>query len=61
MLASSLQTAHNLIVLPDLVSSLVVDLTEAVQMRIRASFDMSSLAREMGGKGALVSSILLHC
>jgi hypothetical protein len=50
MLASSLQTAANLSVLPSMVSSLVSDLTEAVEMRIRATFDMHSLAREMAAK-----------
>ena len=52
VLATSLQTAYNLSVLPTLVASLVADLTEAVESRIRSSFDMASLAREVGGKGA---------
>lgn len=51
LLASSLQTAHNLSVLPSLVESLVTDLTEAVSRKIKACFDMASLAREVGGKG----------
>jgi hypothetical protein len=50
VLASSLQTAANLSVLPSMVSSLVSDLTEAVEMRIRAAFDMHSLSREMAAK-----------
>ena len=59
LLASSLQTAFNLSVLPSLVSSLVADLTEAVQQRIKASFDMASLAREMNGKGVFINSLCL--
>ncbi|GAA6033903.1 hypothetical protein JCM8097_000395 [Rhodosporidiobolus ruineniae] len=52
LLASSLQTAHNLSVLPSLVESLVGDLTDLVFRKVRACFDMSSLAREMAGKEA---------
>lgn len=51
LLASSLQTAHNLSVIPSLVESLVMDLTDAVSRKIKACFDMASLAREVGGKG----------
>ena len=51
ILASSLQTAANLAVMPALVASLVADLTEAIELRIRATFDMATLAREMSGKG----------
>ncbi|GAA5877371.1 hypothetical protein JCM8547_003010 [Rhodosporidiobolus lusitaniae] len=51
-LASSLQTAHNLSVLPSLVESLTVDLNELVYRKVKACFDMASLAREMAGKEA---------
>jgi len=47
MLASSLQVAHNLRVLPDLVNNLVTDLAEAVEGRIRYAFDLSRLAKEV--------------
>ncbi|GAA6004235.1 hypothetical protein JCM10207_002497 [Rhodosporidiobolus poonsookiae] len=52
LLASSLQTAHNLSVLPSLVDSLVVDLNQLVFRKVKACFDMGSLAREMAGKEA---------
>ncbi|GAA5999182.1 uncharacterized protein JCM10292_001650 [Rhodotorula paludigena] len=50
LLASSLQTAHNLSVLPSLVESLVGDLTALVFRNVKACFDMSSLAQEIGSK-----------
>ena len=46
LLASSLQTAYNLSVLPNLVTSLVQDLTEAVESRIKNAFDVNGLARD---------------
>ncbi|GAA5842073.1 hypothetical protein JCM11251_002004 [Rhodosporidiobolus azoricus] len=52
LLASSLQTAHNLSVLPSLVESLVGDLNDLVFRKVKACFDMSSLAREMAAKEA---------
>lgn len=61
MLASSLQTAHNLRVLPDLVNNLVTDLSDAVDGRIRFAFDLSRIAKEIVGKGPLlVSFIICH-
>ncbi|GAA5903350.1 hypothetical protein JCM6882_008146 [Rhodosporidiobolus microsporus] len=50
LLASSLQTAHNLSVLPSLVESLVADLNDLVFRKVKACFDMASLAREMAAK-----------
>lgn len=50
-LASSLQTASNLGILPDLVSRLVRDLSEAVEDRIRNAFDLSSISKEIVAKG----------
>ncbi|GAA5906661.1 hypothetical protein JCM5296_006448 [Sporobolomyces johnsonii] len=50
LLASSLQTGHNLSVLPSLVDSLVGDLNNLVYRKVKACFDMGSLAREMVGK-----------
>lgn len=52
MLASSLQTAHNLRVLPGLVQSLVADLTDAVEKRIRMAFDMALISKDISAKGA---------
>jgi hypothetical protein len=50
LLASSLQTAHNLRVLPSLVANLVTDLASAVESRIRSAFDMAAISKEMVGK-----------
>ncbi|GAA6016444.1 hypothetical protein JCM11491_002415 [Sporobolomyces phaffii] len=50
LLASSLQTSYNLSVLPSLVESLVADLNELVYRKVKACFDMTSLAREIGTK-----------
>ncbi|KAM0790242.1 hypothetical protein ACM66B_005551 [Microbotryomycetes sp. NB124-2] len=50
LLASSLQTAHNLSVLPALVEGLVASLTDLVAKKIKAVFDMASIAREVGHK-----------
>jgi hypothetical protein len=51
-LASSLQTAHNLRVLPELVQSLVIGLSDSIDERIRYAFDTGRISREMVGKGA---------
>ena len=56
LLASSLQTAHNLSVLPSLVDSLTTDLADLVSRKIKAAFDMASLAREINGRGSLTRS-----
>lgn len=53
LLASSLQTAYNLRVLPDLVNNLVSDLADAVEGRIRYAFDLSRLAKEVLPKGMI--------
>ncbi|KAF7792362.1 hypothetical protein EIP86_003398 [Pleurotus ostreatoroseus] len=50
LLASSLQTAHNLRVLPELVQNLVSDLSDAVEARIRSAFDLSRIAKEITSK-----------
>ncbi|KAI0329225.1 hypothetical protein GY45DRAFT_1325329 [Cubamyces sp. BRFM 1775] len=50
MLASSLQTAHNLRVLPDLVQNLVSDLSEAVEGRIRSAFDLTRISKDIMAK-----------
>ena len=51
LLASSLQTAHNLRVLPDLVHNLVSDLSDAVEGRIRYALDLTRIAKEVLPKG----------
>ncbi len=51
LLASSLQTAHNLRILPNLVQSLVADLTDAVDKRIRVAFDMALISKDVAAKG----------
>jgi len=53
LLASSLQTAHNLRVLPDLVQNLVADLSNAVETRIKSAFDLSRISKEVLAKGKL--------
>lgn len=55
-LASSLQTAHNLRILPDLVQGLVSGLSDAVDERIKSAFDLSRISREALNKGAPAES-----
>lgn len=50
LLSSSLQTAHNLGLLPDLVSNLVADLNDAVTLRVQRAFDSAAIGREVAGK-----------
>ncbi|KAL1704556.1 Golgi transport complex subunit 5-domain-containing protein [Schizophyllum commune] len=52
LLASSLQTAYNLNVLPELVQSLISDLSLAVEERIRTTFDMTKISKDALGKDA---------
>ncbi|KWU42843.1 hypothetical protein RHOSPDRAFT_7839, partial [Rhodotorula sp. JG-1b] len=50
LLASSLQTAHNLRVLPQLVDNLVGDVCDKlVQERVTDAFDMAAVAKAVGG------------
>lgn len=51
LLSSSLQTAHNLRLLPELVSNLVADLNDAVTVRVQRAFDSAAIGREVSGKG----------
>ncbi|KAI9635240.1 Golgi transport complex subunit 5-domain-containing protein [Dioszegia hungarica] len=46
LLSSSLQTAHNLRLLPDLVSNLLADLNDAVTLRITRAFDSAAIGKE---------------
>ncbi|KAG2015937.1 hypothetical protein CC2G_009155 [Coprinopsis cinerea AmutBmut pab1-1] len=50
LLASSLQTAFNLGVLPQLVSNLLIDLSSAVEDRIKAAFDLSKISKDAVAK-----------
>ncbi|KAJ7502790.1 Golgi transport complex subunit 5-domain-containing protein [Mycena galericulata] len=50
LLASSLQTAFNLRVLPELVQNLILDLSQAVEDRIRSAFDLSKISRDASSK-----------
>ncbi|KAH8993456.1 Golgi transport complex subunit 5-domain-containing protein [Lactarius akahatsu] len=56
LLATSLQTAHNLRLLPDLVQNLVSDLSTAVEARIKAAFDVSQISKELNAKDPTSSS-----
>ncbi|ADV21425.1 hypothetical protein I305_06443 [Cryptococcus gattii E566] len=46
LLSSALQTAHNLRLLPDLVSNLLDDLNDAVTLRVTKAFDVSAIGKE---------------
>ncbi|TFK75335.1 hypothetical protein BDN72DRAFT_954963 [Pluteus cervinus] len=47
LLASSLQTAYNLRVLPELVQGLMLDLTHAVEDLVRNAFDLSKISKDV--------------
>jgi hypothetical protein len=55
LISSSLQTAHNLRLLPDLVSNLVADLNDTVTLRVQRAFDSAAIGREVAGKGELAA------
>jgi conserved oligomeric Golgi complex subunit 5 len=57
LLASSLQTAFNLRILPTVVEGLVSDLTDVVKTRIKQTFDMARLAKDANIKGQFVCAI----
>jgi len=50
LLASSLQTAYNLGVLPTLVQSLLFDFSQAVEERIRGTFDLNKISKDVSAK-----------
>jgi hypothetical protein len=58
LLSTSLQTAYNLRLLPQLVESLLTDLNEAVDERIKRAVDSAAIGREVAGKGQYDVSIL---
>ena len=53
-LASSLQTAYNLGVLATLVQSLLADLSQAVEDRIRGTFDLNKISKDAVSRGMSV-------
>ncbi|KAH6914164.1 Golgi transport complex subunit 5-domain-containing protein [Coprinopsis sp. MPI-PUGE-AT-0042] len=55
LLASSLQTAFNLGVLPQLVSNLLIDLSQTVEDRIKSAFDLSKISKDAAAKEPLGS------
>jgi len=55
LLASSLQTAYNLGVLPDLISNLLSDISKKVEERIRSTFDLTKISKDAVGKGIVFS------
>ncbi|KAI6000499.1 Golgi transport complex subunit 5-domain-containing protein [Pisolithus albus] len=57
LLASSLQAAYNLRMLPQLVAGLMKDLTDAVERLIRNAFDLSSMSKEIIAKGVIFVTI----
>ncbi|KAH7906022.1 Golgi transport complex subunit 5-domain-containing protein [Hygrophoropsis aurantiaca] len=50
LLASSLQAAHNLRVLPALALRTTTDLVAALDARVRAAFDLAAIMRDVGAK-----------
>ncbi|OCF73876.1 hypothetical protein I204_05721 [Kwoniella mangroviensis CBS 8886] len=55
LLSSSLQTAHNLRLLPDLVSNLIADLNDAVTLRVTKAFDSAGIGKEVAAKEGATS------
>jgi conserved oligomeric Golgi complex subunit 5 len=51
LLASSLQTAHNLRVLPELVQGLVTGLCDTTEEQIRDTFDLNKISKDALVKG----------
>ncbi|TYJ51902.1 hypothetical protein B9479_007503 [Cryptococcus floricola] len=55
LLSSALQTAHNLRLLPDLVSNLLADLNDAVTLRVTKAFDSAAIGKEVAAKEGAAS------
>ncbi|RXK42491.1 hypothetical protein M231_00045 [Tremella mesenterica] len=51
LMSSSLQTAHNLGLLSALVQNLLMDLNDAVTLRVQRAFDSAAIGREVAAKG----------
>ncbi|KIM45140.1 hypothetical protein M413DRAFT_441814 [Hebeloma cylindrosporum] len=56
LLASSLQTAYNLGALPTLVQSLLFDLSQAVEDRIRGTFDLNKISKDASSQEPVPSN-----
>lgn len=50
LLSTSLQTAYNMRLLPQLVQNLLADLNDAVESRIGKAFDMASIGKEVAAR-----------
>jgi ABC-type phosphate transport system auxiliary subunit len=58
MLSSSFQTAYNLSILDRSVGSMIFELTELINKRIKLAFDLNSLAREAGANGLFYQPLI---
>ncbi|KAI5452220.1 hypothetical protein NCC49_001154 [Naganishia albida] len=58
LLSTSLQTAYNMRLLPQLVQNLLADLNDAVESRISRAFDMASIGKEVAARASAASSLL---
>jgi hypothetical protein len=57
LLSTSLQTAYNMRLLPQLVQNLLADLNDAVESRIAKAFDMTSIGKEVAARGKSVGAL----
>ncbi|KAG8921026.1 hypothetical protein FRC01_000475 [Tulasnella sp. 417] len=60
LLASALQTAHNLRVLPQLVQDVVDEIAETVESRIKYAFDLASIAKEATKDAPTTAASLMY-
>ncbi|KAG8988666.1 hypothetical protein FRB90_002602, partial [Tulasnella sp. 427] len=60
LLASALQTAHNLRVLPQLVQDVVEEIAETVEARIKYAFDLASIAKEATKDAPTTAASLMY-
>ncbi|KAG8904488.1 hypothetical protein FRB99_001664 [Tulasnella sp. 403] len=60
LLASALQTAHNLRLLPQLVQDVVDEITEYVESRIKYAFDVARIAKEAAKEAPSTAASLMY-
>ncbi|KAH7108123.1 Golgi transport complex subunit 5-domain-containing protein [Auriculariales sp. MPI-PUGE-AT-0066] len=60
VLSSSLQTAYNLHVLPLHIRSLVAELTESIDIRVRSAFDLARIAKDVNAKEPATTNSLVY-
>ncbi|KAG8899762.1 hypothetical protein FRC00_000975 [Tulasnella sp. 408] len=60
LLASALQTAHNLRVLPQLVQDVVDEIAETVEARIKYAFDLAGIAKEATKDAPTTAASLMY-